>query len=323
MVFVDADTELTPGWLAPLLAHMGDARVGLVAPRVEPTPGHGDRLARFEAWRSPLDLGPAPARVRAGSRVSYVPAAAVARAGGGLSGGRRVRPRASLRRGRRSGLAARRGGLALPVRAGVRRDPRTRPELRAWVRQRYEYGTSAAPLAGRHPGALAPVRVSGWSALAWGVGHAGVAARRHRHRCGHDRSPWSASSGRWSIRSPRRPGSAGLGNLFAGRILAAALTRAWWPIALVAALCHAAPAGSSSWPRVLPTLFEWATRPTGARPGLGARSPHARRRGLRRRRVGRHGRATARSIRSAPISRNWPGNSGRRSEPTGASSIRS
>ena len=30
---------------------------------------------------------------------------------------------------------------------------------------------------------------------------------------------------------------AGLGNLYAGRLLAATLTRAWWPVAAVAALC--------------------------------------------------------------------------------------
>ena len=34
-------------------------------------------VARYDAEHSPLDLGPEPARVRAGTRVSYVPAAAI------------------------------------------------------------------------------------------------------------------------------------------------------------------------------------------------------------------------------------------------------
>ena len=42
-----------------------------------------------------------------------------------------------------------------------------RPDWSAWVRQRIDYGSSAAPLAHRHPGALAPIRMSGWSVATW------------------------------------------------------------------------------------------------------------------------------------------------------------
>ncbi|MBF6096422.1 glycosyltransferase family 2 protein, partial [Nocardia cyriacigeorgica] len=46
---------------------------------------------------------------------------------------------------------------------------RPRATLGSWLRQRYDYGTSAAPLARRHPGRLACARVSAWHALSWGA----------------------------------------------------------------------------------------------------------------------------------------------------------
>ena len=76
VAFVDADVGLPAGWLDPLLPHFHDARVGLVAPRVLTPAGRGG-IARYERDHSPLDLGPEPARVRCGTRVSYVPAAAI------------------------------------------------------------------------------------------------------------------------------------------------------------------------------------------------------------------------------------------------------
>src|SRR5690606_1062386 len=57
--------------------------------------------------------------------------------------------------------------------AGVVRHP-VRPTLAAWLRQRHDYGSSAAPLAARHGGAVAPLTVSGWSAAAWGLVLAGA-----------------------------------------------------------------------------------------------------------------------------------------------------
>ena len=76
VAFVDADVDAPDDWLTPLLTHFADPRVALVAPRVRGA-GGTSWLARFETWRSPLDLGPSPARIRSGSRVSYVPAAAL------------------------------------------------------------------------------------------------------------------------------------------------------------------------------------------------------------------------------------------------------
>jgi hypothetical protein len=41
--------------------------------------------------------------------------------------------------------------------------------LRPWIRRRAFYGTTAGPLARRHPDALAPVTTSAWSAAVWGL----------------------------------------------------------------------------------------------------------------------------------------------------------
>ncbi|MYR59508.1 glycosyltransferase, partial [Streptomyces sp. SID625] len=76
VAFLDADVVPEPGWLEALLPHFADPRVAAVAPRVRSRPG-GSVLERYERERSPLDLGPLPAVVRPGSRVSYVPTAAL------------------------------------------------------------------------------------------------------------------------------------------------------------------------------------------------------------------------------------------------------
>ena len=80
VAFLDSDVLPTPGWLEPLLAHLADPAVGLVAPRiVAGAAGAGEAgwLGRYEAVRSSLDLGPDPAVVVPRTRVAYVPSAAM------------------------------------------------------------------------------------------------------------------------------------------------------------------------------------------------------------------------------------------------------
>src|SRR5690606_4131874 len=78
VAFVDADVDVgaDAAWLDGLLGHFDDERVALVAPRVRSRPGP-TRLARYERRHSPLDLGRLPGPVRPGSRIGYVPAAAI------------------------------------------------------------------------------------------------------------------------------------------------------------------------------------------------------------------------------------------------------
>ena len=263
VAFVDTDVILSDGWLDPLLAHFADPAVALVAPRVASA---GDatetaRLVRYELSRSPLDLGPAAARVRAGSRVSYVPAAAILC--------------------RRSALEEI-GGFDSTLRFGedvdlvwrldesgwrVRYEPasvvhhRPRRTTGAWIRQRASYGGSAAALAERHPGALAPVRVSGWSAASWAavvggwpiIGAATAAAT-------------TALLARKLRAVPDGPRLAlrlaGLGHLYAARSLASGLTREWWPLTAAAAMVSKRGRRAALLAVVVPALLDWrADRP--------------------------------------------------------------
>jgi len=232
VAFLDADVVVTDGWLEPLLAHFADPAVALVAPRVAGAPGDG-MLAAYEQRHSPLDLGDEPARIAPGTRVSYVPAAAMLcrvdalRSVGGFDESMRVGEDVDL--------------VWRLITAGqrARYEPATvvhhrpRSSFAAMLRQRQGYGGSAAPLARQHPGALAPVRMSAWSAGVWAL----LALRR----------PWLAAAlaggtaaalarklkdvpAQESVRLTMR------GHLAAGRQLAKGVTRAWWPIALVLAI---------------------------------------------------------------------------------------
>ena len=241
VAFVDDDVEVTDDWLEVLLAHFVDPRIALVAPRVAsaaPTATGQPRtmreaIAAYEAVRSPLDLGPSTASVRAGTRVSYVPSAAIVCRVGALRalGGFDL----TLRTGEDVDLVWRldRAGWRCRYEPAAVVVHRPRTTVRGLVGQRVAYGRSAAPLAIRHPGALAPVRVSGWSAAVWALAV-----------CGEPALAAGVAGGTIVALAKKVPALplieaarlAGLGHLFAGRQLASALTRAWWPITLAAAL---------------------------------------------------------------------------------------
>ncbi|TVT15357.1 mycofactocin system glycosyltransferase, partial [Amycolatopsis rhizosphaerae] len=231
VAFLDADTEPVPGWLETLLPHFEDPAVAAVAPRVRSVPGPS-ALARYERVRSALDLGPDPAPVRPGGRVTYLPTAALVvrtsalREAGGFDEG--------LRYGEDVDLIWRLVAHGHRVRyepaAEVLHAPR--PTWRAWLEQRFRYGTSAAPLARRHGRrTVAPVRVSGWTALVWGLAAAGRPL------------PAAALALGTAALLPRKLRPVGLparrslpialrGHLGAGHYLAEALTRTWGPLAI-------------------------------------------------------------------------------------------
>jgi mycofactocin system glycosyltransferase len=234
VAFVDADVDIAETDLLALARHLDDSRVALVAPRVIGRTVATDTLARYEQMHSPLDLGPEPARVAPTTRVSYVPAAVLVcrseavRAVGGFD--------TSLRYGEDVDLVWRLhdAGWRCRYEPAVLAHHDTRGSLRDWLAQRYRYGTSAAPLATRHRGALAPVRMSGWSAAAWvpilcGLPVVGAVIAAGTTLALVRKLP--AVPARECIRL------AGLGHLHAGRLLAGTITRAWWPAAVLAALC--------------------------------------------------------------------------------------
>ena len=231
VAFVDADVELPDGWLEPLLPHFADDRVALVAPRVcgAALPG---ALAAYEQRHSPLDLGDEAARVSAGTRVSYVPAAALVCRVDALRAVGAFDP--SMRVGEDVDLVWRLVDAGHRCRyepaSVVHHRPRT--TLLALLRQRVGYGRSAAPLARAHPGALAPARMSGWSLGVWAL----VALRRPV--AATVLAVGTAVALQRKLRDVPTDAAVQLalrGHLAAGRQLAKAVTRVWWPLAALLA----------------------------------------------------------------------------------------
>jgi mycofactocin system glycosyltransferase len=164
VAFLDSDCVAHPGWLEPLVRMFDDPGVGAVAPRVRPLGSSPSARARFNRGRSPLDMGPEPGPVGPDRRVRYVPTAALV-----------VRRRALVAGfdpGLRFGEDVDRVWSMVDAGWQVRYLPSVEVghhPPRSWaglLRRRFDYGTSAGPLARRHPGRLAPVELRPWPAAA-------------------------------------------------------------------------------------------------------------------------------------------------------------
>jgi mycofactocin system glycosyltransferase len=231
VAFVDADCRVGGDWARPLAALLAaDGSLALAAPRVRGAEGPG-WLARWERSRSPLDMGAAGGLVGPGRRVAYVPSAAlVARRAAlveldGFDDG--------LRFGEDVDLVWRAVATGWSARYAPEVEVRhpARATVRGRTRQHFEYGTSAAALEQRHPGAAVPLRPSRMmlpaALLAGGsAGGALLAAA-------------AIAAAAASRQSDRRAGLAVArlalgGELAAGRSLARALSREWLPLTLLA-----------------------------------------------------------------------------------------
>jgi len=170
IAFVDSDCTVLPGWIDDLAWLFEDQAIAAVAPRVVPCPPGADgtrrAIDRFLAAHSPLDLGPHEGEVGPRRAVPYVPTAALlvrrrALAGvGGFATGLRV--------GEDVDLVWRLVGAGWRVRY-VPSVTVEHAEPRRWrdlLARRFRYGTSAGPLAVRHPGRLAPVELRPWPTVA-------------------------------------------------------------------------------------------------------------------------------------------------------------
>jgi hypothetical protein len=94
------------------------------------------------------------------------------------------------------------------------------------------YGRSAASLDRKHPGFVAPLRISGWSAAVWAL----MGARRPVAAVAVAAGTIAALQRKLDdLPTSESIRLAGLGHLYAGRQLAGAITRIWWPVALVVA----------------------------------------------------------------------------------------
>ncbi len=237
VAFLDADCIPAHGWLEALLPHFADPEVVAVAPRIRSRAGAAAPgwLAAYERRRSSLDLGSREAPVRPGSVVSYVPTAALA-----------VRKEAlaqvsgfdeALRFGEDVDLVWNLGksGGRIRYEPSVTVTHPTRKSATAWLRQRFQYGRSAAALASRHGRDVAPAAMNAWSAGVWGLALAGypgqaaavavLTSAALARRAGSDRA------------TARTLGALALsGHLRAGLSLASAVRRAWLPPALAGAV---------------------------------------------------------------------------------------
>ncbi|MCR6482871.1 mycofactocin biosynthesis glycosyltransferase MftF [Amycolatopsis sp. OK19-0408] len=164
VAFLDSDCVPTPGWVGRLATHFADPLLAAIAPRVRAL-APDTAAGRYTRVAGSLDLGDRPARVAPGTRTSYVPTAAlVARAAAVREVGA-FDP--SLRVGEDVDLVWRLNAAGFRVRyaPGVAVDHHEPASWQGLLRRRARYGTSAAPLSKRHPGALAPLGLHPWPAL--------------------------------------------------------------------------------------------------------------------------------------------------------------
>ena len=265
VAFVDSDCVPRDGWLGPLLGHFDDPLVAAVAPRIVQVPGRRVDGRAPVLPRSSLDRGTQAGPVRPGSRISFVPSAALLVRVDAASGSDLFDP--ALRGGEDVDLVWRLAEAGWDVRyepaSTVAHDgPAT---LGSFLARRTFYGTTAAPLARRHGDALAPVHVSGWSlaawALAWGrrpvlaqaVLASSVAVLAHRLR-GLVRDPVAVAAH-----------IAGGGTTRAALPALGSLARAWSP-ALVLGLAFRRTRRASALALLLPALADWAADRDGANP---------------------------------------------------------
>ncbi len=262
---IDSDCVPRPGWLEALLPHFADPEVSAVAPRIVALDeGRGEAaargrwraggesrggrewrggatrrgrargraggaraarlLARYEADRSPLDRGPAAARVLPYGRVPFVPGAAIVvrrdlRFDETLVGGEDVEFVWRVPYVRYE-----------PVGPGRARPPHGPARLAAAARLLRAHR-------GRHRQAP-PGQGAAAACLAVDDRRLGRARRppaAHRRRRSPPPRP-RCSRASWTATRRPRPKLAAVGTLRSGRVVADALTRAWWPLSLAAAI---------------------------------------------------------------------------------------
>ncbi len=268
VAFVDSDCRPEPGWLDTLIPYFDDPRVAAVAPRIVPDGLAALRtrsrtpvgtLARYEQVRSSLDMGVTPALVRPGAKVGFVPTATL------IVRREAVRDTAfdeGMRLGEDVDFVWRLDGLGHHVRyqpqARVAHTPRL--TWSAWARRRHEYGTSAAALAARHPGRLAPVRPSGWNLVTLAL----LARGKILPAAGS--AVLSAALLRRGLAGT--PAATALSATVVAKGLAAdavavghALRREWWPLGALclAASGHSRTARAAAAALLAPVVAEWCT----------------------------------------------------------------
>ncbi|GAA5044067.1 mycofactocin biosynthesis glycosyltransferase MftF [Nocardia callitridis] len=238
VAFLDSDVVPRSGWLEVMLGHFSDPEVALVAPRIVALDPETNALARYEHTRSSLDLGRREAAVQSQGSVTYVPSAALL-----------VRRRAlmaeegfdeSMQVAEDVDLCWRleRAGWRLRYEPAAHVAHDHRVAFGSWFGRKLFYGTGAAALSERHPGAVPPLSVPSWTVLAvvlfgtctkWGLLGGlltmGTALTRLRRVFG-------------GLDNPTRIAAIYLARgFFAGLWrLSSAMCRHYWPVTLIAML---------------------------------------------------------------------------------------
>jgi mycofactocin system glycosyltransferase len=167
LAFIDNDCLADPGWLARLVPHFADPAVAIAGGRVT-APLPTGWLARYEAVRSPLDMGPRPGPVGPDAAIAYLPTCnfLVRRdafiAVGGFTPAMRVGEDVDL-----CWRIIAAGGRATYDPSG-RVVHRHRLRLAEMLARRADYGASEADLQQRHPAGrrLLPLPAAGLAGLA-------------------------------------------------------------------------------------------------------------------------------------------------------------
>ena len=260
VVFIDSDVDCRSDDILALAAWLVASGSAAIGPRICSN-DDGTVLGAYESARSPLDMGKRPARVRAATRVGWLPAAvllcevAAIRSVTGFD--------ESMRTGEDVDLVWRldHAGFRCRYEPSIEVLHQRRSTLKALVHQRMGYGESTTALHRRHGDKVAPLRgswssVSSWGALALGlpiiagctaIATAVVLSRKLRFLPNN-----VAESSRL----------AWMTHLQVGRNLASAITRVWWPIAIAIAIFSRRARVALCAAAVVPALADWwETRP--------------------------------------------------------------
>jgi mycofactocin system glycosyltransferase len=232
VAFVDSDVVVPPGCLARLAGHFADPAVAAVAPRIHALEPQGGTIRTYEAAHSALDMGPIPSRVAPGAAVSYVPSATLVVRRAAVDGFDET-----LQVAEDVDLVWRLGAAGWTVRY----DPSVHVlhdhlgTAAGFVRRRFAYACSIGLLAARHPRALRAVYADGATAAV----ALALAGRPLAAVAATTRVAWQTHA----LLAPRveHPGPLGAtltarALLSAGRGLAYAARRPWWPALALAAI---------------------------------------------------------------------------------------
>lgn len=258
IAFVDSDAVVSPETLTHVAAHFADPCVAAVAPRVRPQPCSGDVLRAVAKARSPLDMQQHAGLVRPSTRIAFVPSTVllVRRSALDAIGGFDD----SLRQGEDVDLvwrlvAAGHDVRYEPLASAHHAEPSS---WSGWLRRRFAYGTSAAPLAARHGAPTVSLRLRPAPAVALALTIVG-----QRRLAGVVAVATAA-------RVVRRVGEAGVParNIAVDAIAAPAhsamaagrwTTQLWWPALLVAMTArHTRTVAATA--AIAPALAEWWQR---------------------------------------------------------------